>query len=66
LRSFHNPLPLFDQLGGHWLHLIYQILTLLVKITDQGFGKDKEKWNKWLAENENKIEPVALIERPFG
>ena len=38
----------------------------LTKITDQDFGKDKEEWNKWLAANENIIEPVALIERPFG
>jgi flavin-dependent dehydrogenase len=38
----------------------------LMKITHQDFGKDTDAWNKWLTANENTIEPVALIERPFG
>jgi hypothetical protein len=38
----------------------------LVKVTDLDFGKDKEKWTRWLKTNENDLRPVPLIDRPFG
>ena len=38
----------------------------LVKITGKDFGKNKTKWTEWLNTIENRLEPVALNERPFG
>ena len=38
----------------------------LVKITNEDFGKDKDKWKNWLKRNEISLAPVALAERPIG
>ena len=38
----------------------------LVKVTNEDFGKDKDKWKKWLRRNEISLVPVALTERPIG
>ncbi|MFY0652445.1 MAG: FAD-dependent oxidoreductase [Cyclobacteriaceae bacterium] len=38
----------------------------LVKVTNEDFGKDKDKWKNWLRRNEINLTPVALTERPIG
>ena len=38
----------------------------LVKISNEDFGKDKDKWTNWLRRNETSLAPVALAERPMG
>ncbi len=38
----------------------------LVKITNEDFGKDKDKWKIWLRRNEISLAPVALTECPIG
>lgn len=40
--------------------------TTLVKITDHDFGKSKNHWSRWLRSKGDKLEPVALTERPIG
>lgn len=37
----------------------------LVKITNCDFGKNRDEWSRWLITNNDRLNPVALEDRPF-
>jgi flavin-dependent dehydrogenase len=38
----------------------------LITLSGKDFGKDKVKWNKWLASKNGKLSPVPILERYMG